>query len=254
MRCWDDAIQLMAYSANGSNSMAITIRRIAAIVALANVATLTAHCAAQTAAEPVSPVVSLPDLLTAEARRMIADYPNTRYTHKTHIDKSQGLCEVDCSGFLVAILRHKAPQHLASISKTHKRPLAEDFYAAFSGKAGAPARGWRPIENLGDAQAGDVLAWVKSDRVSGDNTGHVMLIADKPIPESAGQFQVTVYDSTLHGHAQDDRTNRGRSGIGRGTLWIETDNRGRPIGYRWKSRTGTLHTAPIAIARPVPIE
>jgi hypothetical protein len=234
--------------------MGLTVRRILAIVVLGQGATLTPPCAAQTTTQPVSPVGSLPELLTAEARQMIADYPNTRYTHKTHIDKSQGVCEVDCSGFLVTILRHKSSQHLASISTKHKRPLAVDFYTAFAAKAGAPARGWRSVENLGDAQAGDVLAWMKEDRVPGDNTGHVMLIANKPILESPGRFQVTVYDSTAHGHAQDNRTTTGRSGIGQGTLWIDADDRGRPIGYRWKARTGLLHTAPIAIGRPVPIE
>jgi hypothetical protein len=81
-----------------------------------------------------------------------------------------------------------------------------------------------------------------------------MLIAEQPVAESAERFRVRIIDSTLQGHAQDDRTNTGRSGIGQGTLWFEVDNRGRPIGYRWKSRTGTLHRAPIAIGRSTPID
>jgi hypothetical protein len=197
---------------------------------------------------------TLSGLLTGEAQRMIAEYPDTRYSHKTQIDKSQGICEVDCSGFIVTLLKHKAPKHLESISTIHKRPLAEDFFTAFAPKEGAPARGWKRVEQLADARPGDVLAWVKLDRVEGDNTGHVMLIAERPIPELPERFRVRVYDSTLHGHAHDERTNSGRSGIGQGTLWLEVDNRGRPIGYRWKSRTGKLQVVPIAIGRAVAID
>ncbi len=203
---------------------------------------------------PSAPAAAPPDVLTAEARQMIATYPNTRYSHKTHIDKAQGVCEVDCSGFIVSILRHKAPKLLAEIHTTRKRPLADDFYAAFVPRPGAAARGWQPIERLADAQPGDVLAWVKADRVPGDNTGHVMLIAERPIREPAGRFRVRIFDSTLHGHAEDVRTNTGRSGIGQGTLWFDVDGQGRPVAYRWKSPVGQPHTAPIAIGRPVSIE
>ncbi len=205
------------------------------------------------AAAPSAPAAA-PDVLTAEARQMIATYPNTRYSHKTHIDKAQGVCEVDCSGFIVSILRHKAPKLLAEIHTTRKRPLADDFYAAFVPRPGAPAAGWQPIARLADARPGDVLAWVKADRVPGDNTGHVMLIAERPIREPAGRFRVRIFDSTLHGHAEDVRTNTGRSGIGQGTLWFDVDGQGRPVAYRWKSPVGQPHTAPIAIGRPVSIE
>jgi hypothetical protein len=210
--------------------------------------------AGEPAGAPSAPDRSPPALLTAEARRMIADYPDTRYSHKTHIDDQQGICEVDCSGFLVTLLKHKAPKHLESIRTTHKRPLAEDFYAAFTVKQGPPARGWKPIERLADARPGDVLAWIKADHVPGDNTGHVMLIAENPVGESAEHFRVRIFDSTLHGHAHDERTKTERSGIGQGTLWLDVDDRGRPIGYRWKSRMGMPHTAPIAIGRPIPVD
>jgi hypothetical protein len=199
-----------------------------------------------------APPKSVGALLTAEARRMIADYPDTRYSHKTYVDKEQGICEVDCSGFIVVLLKHQSPKHLESISTTHKRALAEDFYTAF--KQEAPVRGWKQIERLPDAKPGDVLAWIKVERDPGDNTGHVMLIAEVPVAESAARFRVRILDSTLHGHAHDARTKTERSGIGQGTLWFDVDDRGRPVGYRWKSRTGMLHKAPIAIGRAVPLD
>jgi hypothetical protein len=226
---------------------------IAFLVAIASANTAWAQRTDETAA-PSAPIASLPDVLTVEARQMIASYPNTRYSHKTHIDKPQGVCEVDCSGFIVSILRHKAPKLLAAIHTTRKRPLADDFYAAFVPRSGAPAGGWQPIARLADAQPGDVIAWVKADRVPGDNTGHVMLIAERPIPASAGRFRVRIFDSTLHGHAEDVRTNTGRSGIGQGTLWFDVDGQGRPVAYRWKSPVGQPHTAPIAIGRPMLVD
>jgi hypothetical protein len=196
---------------------------------------------------------SLPAILATEAWRMTEDFPQTRYRHQTLIDPERGICEVDCSGFVVAILRQKSPAHLESIKTKHKRPLAEDFYAAFAPKDGNPARGWRRIDRLADAKAGDVLAWVKQDQSPGDNTGHVVLIAQKPLAESPQRYRVRVFDSTLHGHASDERTRDERSGIGEGTFWVEVNSEGRPIGYRWKSRTGIVHLAPIAVGRAVPI-
>ncbi len=103
-----------------------------------------------------------------------------------------------------------------------------------------------------DAEPGDVIAWLKLERQPGDNTGHVMLIAEKPVQESAGQFRVRVLDSTAHGHAQDTRP-EGTSGIGEGTIWLFVDSRARPVAYQWKSRKIAPHEAPIAIGRAVPI-
>ena len=232
----------------------LALRSVLAVLLTATLASAQIARGAQDVAGSTDAKKSLPALLAAEAQRMIADYPDTRYSHKTHIDKSQGICEADCSGFIVLLLRHKAPKHLDSIHTAHKRPLAEDFYAAFAPKDGVPARGWKPIPRLVDAERGDVLVWIKPDHVPGDNTGHVMLIAEKPVPESPRQFRVRVFDSTLHGHADDGRTKAGRSGIGQGTLWLEVDDQMRPIGYRWKSRTGTLHEVPIAIGRALPAD
>jgi hypothetical protein len=194
--------------------------------------------------------LSVPQRLVAGARQMIADFKTTRYSHRTLIDRDHGICEVDCSGFLVALLRQTSPKHLRQIAARHKRPLAEDFYAAFSATNGEGPSGWRSIKRLHDVEPGDVIAWLKEERQPGDNTGHVMLVEHKPTPDGPGQFRVRVLDSTAHGHASDSRPD-GKSGIGGGTLWLEVDADGRPTGYRWKSRRGTLHAAPIAIGRAV---
>ena len=206
-------------------------------------------------AEPPQPLqtsadLSVPQRLVAGARQMIADFKTTRYSHRTLIDRDRGVCEVDCSGFLVALLRQTSPKLLRQIATRHKRPLAEDFYAAFSLTNGESPSGWRRIKRLQDVEPGDVVAWLEEERQPGDNTGHVMLVEERPTPDGPNQFRVRVLDSTAHGHASDSRPD-GKSGIGGGTLWLDVDAEGRPTGYRWKSPRGTLHPAPIAIGRAV---
>jgi len=194
----------------------------------------------------------VPERLVAEARRMISEFKTTRYTHKTHIDPERGICEVDCSGFLVVILKQVAPEHLKLIPTKHQRPLAEDFYNAITAPDGQAPRAWRRIDRVEDAKPGDVITWLKLERQPGDNTGHVMLIAEMPVAESPIHVRVRVLDSTLHGHGHDTRP-EGESGIGQGTIWLDVDSNGRPIGYHWKSRKGKLHEVPIAIGRAMPI-
>jgi hypothetical protein len=188
--------------------------------------------------------------LLAAGRRMISEFKSTRYSHKTLIDRERGICEVDCSGFIVTLLRQTSPGHLKQIATRHKRPLAEDFYAVLAPAAGELRRGWQPIKRMDQVEPGDVIAWVKQDREPGDNTGHVVLVDEKPLAETPHRYRVRVLDSTLHGHALDSRA-EGQSGIGRGTLWLDVDDQQRPIGFRWKSRKGMLHQVPIAAGRAV---
>jgi len=196
--------------------------------------------------------------LLAAAQQMVSDFKVTRYSHKTFIDRECKICEVDCSGFLVALLKQTLPEHLRQIATRHKRPLAEDFYETFAPAEGGAPRGWKQVERLQDVEPGDVIAWIKLEREPGDNTGHVLLVEQKPTAvrpsspkaDAPDQFRVRVLDSTVHGHAHDSRP-EGKSGIGRGTIWLDVDDDGQPIGFRWKSRNGKLHEVPIAIGRAV---
>ena len=194
---------------------------------------------------------SLSRRLHAAARQMVADFKLTRYSHKTFIDRGRGICEVDCSGFIVALLQQIAPKHLGVIATAHKRPLAEDFYATFAREREPRPRGWMRIERVGELEPGDLIAWVKQEREPGDNTGHVMLVDGKPTADPPNRFRIRVLDSTLHGHAHDSRP-EGKSGIGMGTIWLDVDGHGHPTGFRWKARDGKLHEIPIAIGRAVP--
>ena len=185
--------------------------------------------------------------LASEARRMIREFPNSHYSHKTHIDHKRGKCEVDCSGFIAAIFKDVSPTHLAAIRTTRERPLAEDFYRTF---ARGGCRGWQHIDRVQNANVGDVIAWLKLDRKPGDNTGHVMLIAEKPVMVSPNRARVRIFDSTAHGHSHDTRP-EGKSGIGEGTIWLELDPNGHPVAFHWKSVEIAPHEVPICIGRAV---
>ena len=187
--------------------------------------------------------------LVAEARRLIREFPITSYSHKTHIDRERGICELDCSGFVGTILKHVSPEHLAAIRTAHERPLAEDFYRAF---ASGGSRGWKQIHRVESANVGDVIAWLKLERKPGDSTGHVMVIAEKPVMVSSSRARVRVFDSTLHGHAHDTRP-QGKNGIGEGTIWLELDANGHPLAFHWKSVEIAPHEVPIRIGRAVPV-
>jgi hypothetical protein len=118
--------------------------------------------------------------LLATAHQMIAEFKLTRYSHTTFIDRERSVCEVDCSGFLVTLLKQTSPKHLRQIATRHKRPLAEDFYSTFAAPKGEWPRGWKAIRHLQDVERGDIVAWIKIERELGDNTGHVMLVEEKP--------------------------------------------------------------------------
>ncbi len=75
-----------------------------------------------------------------------------------------------------------------------------------------------------------------------------MIIDQPPVDEGAGLIRLVVIDSTSGPHADDSRKD-GATGVGRGTLWLQVDNDGRPIGYHWRARNGKLNAATIAIGR-----
>lgn len=187
----------------------------------------------------------------AEARRILANAKTSQYSHKTKVDEENGSYALDCSGLAVLILKRVAPEQLASVPKNGKsRPRAVEFHTAF---AAAPtdqkgAKGWRRIEKLMDARPGDFIVWRKEEIKPGDSTGHVVLVNQAPVEDEGGRVRIVVIDSTGSGHADDTRGD-GENGVGRGTMWFDVDADGRPVAYRWKSRNGPSHKAPIAVGR-----
>lgn len=215
--------------------------------------TFTVLCLAAALARGGEAETPAAERVLAEARRILANAKSSEYSHRTKVDEEAGSYALDCSGLATLVLRRAAPEHLAAIPHPGRsRPRALEFHNAF---AAAPAdekgaKGWRRIERLLDAQPGDFIAWRKEEIKPGDSTGHIVLVDETPAEDKGGRVRVAVIDSTSSPHADDTRKD-GANGLGRGVMWFDVGTEGRLLGYRWKSRNGALHEAPIAIGRVV---
>ena len=70
----------------------------------------------------------------------------------------------------------------------------------------------------------------------------------EPAEDGDHLYKVVVIDSTKTPHGNDSRKD-GETGVGRGTLWLITNDAGQPVGYHWKLKTGKPHEMQIAIGR-----
>jgi hypothetical protein len=186
------------------------------------------------------------------AETLIGGIRETHYEHRTHMVPSEGIYDVDCSGLVDYLLKRIAPEQYAHlpIETGHSRPRAAVYFDFFHNLPGHPFAGWQSIDQLAEAQRGDIMAWAleAATQKPGD-TGHVVIVAAPPIPTNAEEYRVTVYDSSEIRHDQDSRP-EGTSGIGKGVITIRVNARGEPIGFRFNSHAH-FHLEPIAIGRIV---
>ena len=190
-----------------------------------------------------------------EAQRILKGIKSTEYKHDTKIDEAKGSYYCDCSGFVGYVLNrtvgkndHKGPLHNGD-----SRPVAME-YEKFFATAPREGRGKQPLA-AGRAAGrtrgrGDVIAWAHAKPMPG-NTGHVVIVGEKPVVESDGLVRVVVIDSTTKPQVDDTRA-AGTSGIGRGTMWFKVDKEGRPQGYVRGSRKAEAKDEPISIGRALP--
>ena len=194
----------------------------------------------------------LANRVVAYGWQLIKAFPNSSYSHKPHIDVAEHVCEVDCSGFVSNVFAELSPRHVAAIQtlKKRSRPLAEDFYTSFAAARKSPLSGWRHAP-VAEARPGDVLAWWKEEHEKGEDTGHVMLLAEAPVLESPGKWRLRILDSTKRPHGDETRP-AGKTGLGAGTIWLDVDRSGEILSYHWKSANGKLNAHPAAIGRAIP--
>ncbi len=147
----------------------------------------------------------------------------------------------DCSDFLVLLLEHTYGMTNQQFKQWtgETRPRANGLHDAI-----LAGKGFTHIEHLGDAKPGDVLAIKFPPGL--DNTGHIMLIDQKPekmsstlepVMPNTQQWSVTIIDSTKTSHGPGDtRHNSDGStnpGVGKGIIRIYTDSSGNITGYCW---------------------
>ncbi|MFZ0505939.1 MAG: hypothetical protein WAM44_19605, partial [Chthoniobacterales bacterium] len=162
----------------------------------------------------------------------------THYQHKTHIDKTAGVFDVDCSGFVDHLLKQVAAQTYdrLPIEPGHTRPRAEVYYQFFVELAQTPKPGWKAVSRFAELRRGDLIAWKKETAAqeTGD-TGHVMVVAAAPSRLGNGSYRLTVYDSTKSPHDNDTRA-PGIDGIGRGDLFFYVNAQDAPIAFQFSSQ------------------
>jgi hypothetical protein len=190
-----------------------------------------------------------------EATRILNGIKVTKYKHETDIDEAKGVYYCDCSGFVGYVLKQTVakddPQ--GPLSNGKKRPTAMEFEKAF---AAAPATAedgghWQKVERLMDARPGDVIAW-RHEVPKPGNTGHVVIVGERPTTDDDGLVRVVVIDSTTKPQVDDTRA-AGTSGIGRGSMWFKVDESGKPVSYLRGSKKAEPKSEAISIGRALPV-
>jgi hypothetical protein len=190
------------------------------------------------------------------------------YQHGTQIVRWKGIdgakkyeSHADCSGFLDALLKRAyglSDQYLNQWMGAKKRPLAHHYFDAIKLK-----KKFNPVVRIQDVRPGDFIAirYLPGDPENKDNnTGHVMLVAQKPRQKKATapvvpqthQWEVTVIDQSRSGHGPKDTRGK-HAGVGRGVFRLYADKAGKIQGYSWstsaKSKYRSQKQRPLVIGR-----
>jgi hypothetical protein len=201
-----------------------------------------------------APTTQPASAILSRAHHILETMKASSYQHPTDIDAAAGRYNCDCSGLVGWLLRQDLPAHYRAIrfAPSAKRPRAFEFYKAFAAAPTQPATGalWQQIPRLADARPGDLLAWKKDPMPAKGSTGHIVLFDSTPTQVAPGLYEVTVIDSNSATHKADTRK-PGQTGVGRGTVYFQTDPDGHPTACASKAPTGRFFSYPMAIARPV---
>ena len=189
----------------------------------------------------------------AEAVRILDSIKLTEYRHKTDIDETKGAYYCDCSGFVGYVLNRTVAKEdgKGPFRDGKNRPLAMDYEKGFA-KASEKAdgkNGWQKVIRLADARPGDVIAW-RHEVPKPGNTGHVVFVDQQPVAEDDGLVRVVIIDSTTL--PSSDLKGKGKSGIGRRTMWFTVDKDGQPVGSVRGSRKAKPKVEAISVGRALP--
>jgi hypothetical protein len=192
----------------------------------------------------------LSKIIGAEAERIVNNVKHTHYQYEMIVDASNGTYLMDCSEFVSYVLEQTAPQHLVTIPRAAgvELPRAFEFYNYFH-TIQSNNDGWHPIHRLANASRGDVIAWrIPGPIEPGKDTGHVFIVAERPMAQSEGIYRVFAYDSSDIPH-NDDTRQTGVTGVGSGIISFQVDASGAPIAFQFKIGD-SFHNYPVAIGRP----
>ena len=194
--------------------------------------------------------LSLSDEVFQEAQYILQTHQESHYDHKTVIDESKGYYRLDCSSFVCHILRKKAPLSLTMlpIDTHHMHARAQNFYDYFKQLESVPSAHWVAVKTLFDLERGDIIAWKYDPSFHKKDTGHVVIVAEKPIQEEPTLYRIRVIDASKGKHANDTRAKE-NDGIGSGDMWFRVNEKGAPIGLYWSSKEKKESHHSIAMGR-----
>ena len=212
--------------------------------------------------------------VAAAAALIVRSTRHTRYQHEPAIDPETGTYNLDCAEFVSYVLRGVTPEHYARIPKEPERPCPRAFeycdylqsltfdntngwrrsYELDAAVVHEAVQGWRRVDRLSEVRRGDVLAWRFARWSAEGDTGHVLLVAEKPAPMVRGVIAVRVYDSSRIPHFEDSREGGGdfEGGVGMGTLLFRVGRTGAPNAVQF-APSGGFHALPIVIGRLEPL-
>ncbi len=188
-------------------------------------------------------------IVAEEAAREMSIVRETHYRHAIRVDESMGVFDLDCSGFTDYVLARAAPSHFRElVAATRARPLAEDYVTFFGdGAAGSTAKSWEPLVHVAELAPGDFVAWLAAPDTG--NTGHVVIVREKPTPRNASSFLIPIWDSTHTPHGPQDARTAGTTGLGQATIVLVIDTAtGAPKAHEWYDGS-TLISERIAMGR-----
>lgn len=180
--------------------------------------------------------VPLATQLALQAESIVATLKRTQYQYTELIDADAGIFDCDCNGFVGFILEGLAPKHYSAIPKEEAkpRPRAFEYVDFFNSITNSPQKQWQRIDRLADAQQGDILAWRQPQIVTGEDTGHVMFLAETPNAYGPGVYTVRVCDSAAVPHFKDTRgpgDDQFANGVGSGIINFRVNDVGEPTAF-----------------------
>jgi hypothetical protein len=205
--------------------------------------------------------------LIQESREIFSNTKEATYSHKINVSEDKGAYHFDCSGFVTFALEKGTPKAAQELEKgvkslaeqegkkTPKRPLAKHFVGFFEAleEGKWKAQAWQPVKRVSELEPGDVLAWLMPAEIESRNTGHVMIVREKPKPHPLhpNEWIVPIVDSTSRPHGPtDSRAASKTTGLGVGEVVVVADERGMPNGYRWSPNSKKKRSTEVGMARP----
>jgi hypothetical protein len=169
-----------------------------------------------------------------------------------------------CTGFVGAVLNKAGSNAVHLIeSKTYwkKYLRVENYQEAFM-----HGYGFNRLGTINDVMPGDFFLFTCKQMCSnsfGQAQGHIMIVDVKPykraptppIIEGTTQWAVVILDSADNPHDKKDTRwapdGKKRTGVGRGTMRIYTDDNGVPVGYTsgFNLKYHSIDERPIIFAR-----